>query len=332
MKQLTLIILGLVLLIGIFSFLTFNSPESETSSLNEVETSQSTTVENKSNDMDVSLFVNQVEVDPVSVAYIQSSTLRPVFQIEITDKNSIKSFQIDDFDIINDPQLTEGKVTTDHGLQFRPAFLLKPGFHDVTVVTEGTDGEQETNFEFNLNFTEEFDTTVDNSEFFLIPDSTLKNHQQSWYTENSKLKIDPITNGHLASISFLYNFSDIDLTFSFKPLDDPLNLVFYFLDRGRSIVIGNGNLNRITLLRDGQNSVEGKSFDFNSGHEYKARVVRTGSQYDLYLSDVADEWVHVLSYTDETETGNQQDTIGFSIWPGSKGVEIDNLSFFENTP
>ena len=331
MKRLKIIALIIVVLV---SFVFFGTKFFEPTATPQYEIEvDSSIVEDVENDIpNPSLTINGFNVDATVDSVIQSSTLRPMFEINAGNGSLVISFEIDGFDIINDPQLMVEEETTDDGMKFKPSFLLSPGSHNIKIIVKDGNESQEVFFDFVLNLTESFTTTVGDSEFFVIPDSTLKNHSESWYTDNGKLKIGSIENGHLASISFLYAFADVDLTFSFKPSGDPLNLVFYFLDRGRSLVIGNGNLNRITLLRDGEDSVEGKPFSLDVDQTYKARIVRTGDHYDLYLALETDEWTHVLSYTDDLEAGDFQDSIGFSVWPGSKGVEIDDLSFFEYTP
>lgn len=280
----------------------------------------------KFQDLPVAVLVNDTELANDQSAFVPTETLRPTFNIKVEELAEIQAARLDGMDVLSSTAFT--KKLDGNDIEFSPIFLLTPGEHTLEIVLDG----EEVDFKFTLNLRVGFDTSIKKSEFFVIPDSTEKNHPDNWYIKGSKLRLDSLNEPPLASIAFLYPFSDIDLTFTFKPTGEVTNLVFYFLERGRSIVIGNGNSSRITLLRGAEEKYEGTPFEIRAGEEYKARVVRKGNEYNLYLASSTGEWQQVLNYEDSQDFSTESDSVGFSVWPGGEGIEIDNLSFFSSEP
>ncbi len=279
-------------------------------------------------DAEIELYVNDVKVSDVSTTTVSSTTLRPSFKITLNRNYDILEIKIDGLEVASDPELTEFASKSASSKSFTPTFLLKPGIRSIEILAVNDDATVSKKFTFSLNLRESFDQSIAASEFLLIPDSTSDNYPEGWVVKDGRVVMHEVDGASHASLAFLYPFKDIDLTFTFRAQETPLNLAFYFLDRGRTFVIGNGGLSRMTLLRRDENSVDGEPFPMQPNTLYTARVVRVGSTYDLFLSSRAGDWQHVLSFNDELDAKDVEDSVGFSLWPGSKGVEIDDLSLF----
>ncbi len=228
------------------------------------------------------------------------------------------------------------------GIVFSLPFLLKPGYHEFKIKLNKEDSIIEEDFSFDLGLKTNFTKSIDASEFFIIPDSTKALYSESWVVQDEKLRINALNKGGLASLAFLYPFSDIALSFELKPFGKNINLVFYFLDSGKSLVIGNGNNKRITLLQGKpceDNSIEGEQFEFTPGRTYSVFILRQKNVYSLYIKEgIFRESIEqikeshpLLVFEDADCLSVSEDSVGFSVWTGSDGLEIDNLNIFGET-
>ncbi len=264
---------------------------------------------------------------------VVTETLKPEFVIKYK-KYEPENIIIDGIDILTDDFFLEpNTVQRDRNtIKFNLPFLLKPGKHQLLINYTISGNLFEENYSFELGLYNTFDRSITESEFLLIPKSTLQTYSKSWYVYDGNLIIDTIKGNSHASLAFLYPVEDIRVNFEFTPHGKTLNLVFYFLESGKSIVIGNGNNQRITFLRKGDNSIEGSQFVLERGNTYSAYVQRISGTYELYIKEgKLDEQIfnsnnRVLSVI--SDDNGKQDNIGFSVWAGSDGVNIDNLTIF----
>lgn len=277
------------------------------------------------------VMVNDTTLSNVSTSTTQATSLRPSFKIN-PDGLSIESIRVDNMDALSNTAFNFKENSFTGIITLIPAFLMHPGVHYIDISFNEKDEKISVRYSFILNLLESFNTNIQDSEFLVIPDGTIKHHPINWFVKDDQLQIDHLNGGTLASLAFLYPFKDIDVTFNFTPLGKELDLVFYFLEHGRSIVIGNGNMSRITLLLGSKDYVNGEPFPMVAGETYHAHIIRNGNLYELYLAKSSDSWIKILSYSDTLETKNTEDSVGFSIWPGSDGIRIDNLSFFPKIP
>jgi hypothetical protein len=266
----------------------------------------------------------QKVISSVTPIFVSAQTLSPRFKIVVNDGNEITSVRLDGISLFGENAPVEDVHSTVNSLDFVPEFLIKPGEHSLEVGTAKESIQREIAYKFILSFAPDLSTNIEKSQFLLIPDTTLDAYPQSWVsTKEGVLKVNSLEGSELASVAFIYPFTDLDLSFDLKPKGPKINLVFYFLERGRTIVIGDGNNRRITLLRSGQISVPGKDFILETNKEYEIRISRKKNIYEAFINSEK-----VLSFEDSTDTNESADSVGFSVWPGSDGVEIKNLVVF----
>ena len=97
-----------------------------------------------------------------------------------------------------------------------------------------------------------------------------------------------------------------------------------------NFVFGNGNNKDVTVLNK---SVKGK-FIFEPFKTYRIRLIREQNIYKIFIAsdkdinnslfDFSDNNL-VLVYEDKEQLKVPYDAFGFTIWPKSGGVEIDNF-------
>jgi len=264
------------------------------------------------------------------LTYLTEKSLKLMIKIVGLDTGaSVEYVYLDGLDLLADDFfLSKQNVEKKNGgLLINLPFLLKPGLHTISVAYKNDRVLRSVEYSFSLGFTEAFEKSIVDSDFFIIPNTTKQNRAESWYVQNGKLTIDK---GGFASLAFLYKYSDISVSFEFTPRESPLNLAFYFLESDRTIVIGNGSASRMTLLRSGTESepAVNEYFELIPNETYSAKIVRTSGKYELFLEKgllVNAEFPEpTLSFQDQQN--KTPDSIGFSIWNGSGGVYIDNLS------
>lgn len=285
--------------------------------------------------------IDQNGLLPDSTNLIFCDTLKPHFYIKYKEPVEIQDIYIDKINILSDSFLIkEDDVTQEKGfIYFTLPFLLKPTYHSFKIkIKEGNGFILEKDFSFTLGLRNDFNQTIQESDLFHIPELTKKKYEKSWFVEESKLKIGSVKIGGHASLSFLYPFTDVYLSFELKPHGEKINLDFYFLNKGRGIVIGNGNNSRITFLRGSpylDNSVEGRKLEMMPGKTYSVFIHRDGNNYRLFILegvlDMTREKISeedlLLDFKDAKEIDyTKEDYVGFSVWEGSDGLEIDNLS------
>ncbi|GAI17497.1 unnamed protein product, partial [marine sediment metagenome] len=170
----------------------------------------------------------------------------------------------------------------------------------------------------------------------IIPETTKERYPKSWYTENNSLKIDSLPSGPHASIAFLYTFNNnITIDFYLKSLSEVVNLLVYFLESEKSIIIGNGNNYTNWILYGDNKGEQGENFLIEPDHQYRVRIVRDNFIYKLFIKKVDDKKINnivdvfsnsdpILNFIDEDPI-IEDDHMGFALWGGSGGVEINNL-------
>jgi len=278
------------------------------------------------------LFINEKEISlSQQQNFVSTETLSPNFRIASEQKDEIKEVRLDGIGLLSDETFIKKKITGNGFIEFSPSFLISPGKHSVEILYKKNGVEKKDVYLFTLSFKIALKEEITNSEFLIIPDTTIKDYPKSWFVKDGMLKVNVLNGSGHASLAFLYPFGDIDLSFKFRPQGKVINLAFYFLERGRTLVIGNGNNKKITLLRRGESSVEGGSFPMETGKEYTVHVLRRGNLYEIFFETIGEK-KEVLSFKDSADISTKADSVGFSVWAGSDGVEIKDLVIFPEQP
>lgn len=283
----------------------------------------------------LAVYIDGKKLDKERDNFIYSSILRPEFSIfvsEDVEKESI-DFQIDrSRNVLKDEFYGEIEWNEkERRFIFRPSYMLEPQQHQLVVGYKDLSGNLiSVNFDFVLVFQENFDKPLEDSSVWIIPED----RSSEWFrVESGKLLSEPVTEDDRSSLAFLYPFDNsIMIDFELIPKGDNVSLLFYFLG-SRTFVIGNNNNNRMTLLRGGENSLEGKSFELTANHRYHVRIVRTECNYQLIIKELSEEEMVnpktdfssediLIDYTDCSQ---KPDRIGFSLWSKSDGVLLDNI-------
>jgi len=268
--------------------------------------------------------------------FILTDTLIPIIEIKNIKKiDKLKSISLDKGPNILTDRLsaTEIKETQD-GLLIKPRYAIAPKEHVIDIVTLVKNQEVSQRFSFVLLIKDNFNSALDKSKLWIIPESTKERVQKSWYIENNRLKIDSLPQGPHVSLAFLYTFDDdITIDFYLKSLSEVVNLLVYFLESDKSIIIGNGN-NYTTWILHGSKADKGDDILIDPGFQYRVRVVRDDFTYKLFVQKtdkrtddiigIFSEMDPVLVFVDERPS-LKEDHIGFALWSGSGGVEIDDV-------
>ena len=264
------------------------------------------------------------------VNFVESKDLKPSFRIEF--KNKPKKIIVDGIDVLNDSFFIDPEsIKIDKKtINFSLPFLVKPGNHEIIILE---DDDNTLKYKFVLSLLNTFDQSINESEFLLLPESTKQRYEKSWYVSDGVLCVDPLKGEEHASLAFLYPYTDVDVSFEFKPKGSQVSLLFYFLESSRSLVIGNGNNKRITFLRGNDGAVEGEDFEMLPNKIYSARVMRSDKTYKLFLKEGLLTTINfteddlMLSF-DDVEGGDKEDSLGLTVWSNTDGIEIDNLIIF----
>lgn len=267
--------------------------------------------------------VDSQSILATSIPTVRSEDLHPEIKVILKDGASLKHLRIDGLDMLGDESLKKDVVVNGGSIIFKPSFLLEPGFHSVSVVYAVGEDYGEVEASFVLEYVEDF-SSPDSLGLFVIPDNTKSNYEYSWYVKDGELQIDKLSKTSHASLAFLYPMGDTEVVFDFKPKGSNLSLAFYFIDTNRTIVFGNGDDKRITLLKE-KPSIDGEPFRFTAGEQYNARIVRKGNVYDVYVRRAGDfTWSHSLHFEDNQHSVKES-VIGFTLWSTSDGAQIDNV-------
>ncbi len=286
---------------------------------------------------EVSVYIAKRPLMENQSTLIIENTLRPDIEIAYLDKWKIQKVVIDQkLDVLTRTPLLDGITIKDTkgNLKVTLPFLLDPGPHNISVTAVTDDSKERIyTYAFSLGIRNTFDGNLSESQFFLIPDGTPRD---IWYVSNGKLSANSPKEGH-PSLAFFYRFSDVFASFDLIPKGDVINLVFYFLESGRSIVIGNGNNSRVTLLqgppRPGE-PVSNIGPKMKAGSVYSVFISRKNNSYAVYIFEGGTEenakkisnTEPTLKFVDSEYISGKEDSLGFAVWPGSSSFEIDNLT------
>lgn len=284
------------------------------------------------------LYIDRKEVfqDVENLLIIDSLT--PDITIKHSPDLRIQEILLDDrINLLLDTPLLGGiKITKMQGeLSIKLPFLLSPSEHIINIKTVDENNLQSSyEFRFLLGVRSKFTESIEESDFFILPETTKTVSPESWKVVNGKLIGTAPNNGH-ASLTFIYPFSDIFASFRLTPKEGPLNLIFYFLQNGRSIVIGNGDNKRITLLRVMpylDEAIDGRPFMLEPQKGYMVFISRVGTIYRLYIVEHSNEIDNLFSQAtlllefDDSNLPSREDSVGFAIWRNSAGFEINDLT------
>ncbi|GEM_PF-5130729 len=285
---------------------------------------------------DLSVFIGESEIFTDKENLLITNTLQPIITIRYHRELKIKQILLDNrIDLLSKTPLLEGIEISENGgeLSIKLPFLISPASHSIDIKTADQKNQTRNHyFSFLLGIKNEFNESIEDSHFFILPKSTKEHSPESWQIENGKLKASSPNANH-ASLAFIYPFQNVFSSFLLTPGEGPLNLVFYFLESGKSIVIGNGNNKRITLLRGDSHSgaaVDGKPLIMEPGKTYSVFILREQNIYKVYISQGSHEGGALesdllLEFADDLLIDNTEDSLGLAIWKGSRGFEIDDL-------
>ena len=284
----------------------------------------------------VSVFIDGEELSMNKEGLLVVDSLNPEIVVRHFDRLEVKGVLWDKkINLLSKTYMLEGMELSEfrNELKIRLPFSVSPASHSLDIKTVDRDNRETVYpFSFLLGIRSEFDESLDNSDFFIVPDSTRINSPESWLIKDGNLRVLTPSSGY-ASLAFIYPFRDVFVSFWLIPNESPLNLVFYFLESGRSIVIGNGNNRRITLLRGDPYSgsaVDGKTFLLEPFKKYLVFISREQNIYKVHISEEKDGYIFsksapILEFIDDSFSETKEESIGIAIWEGSKGFNIDNL-------
>jgi len=280
------------------------------------------------------VFIAGQELEVNKNTHVLSSTLKP--KISVYGKGLVESeeLKLDTIDLLQEDFFIDASdvVRKKNEISYTPSFLLQPGQHSINISYQ----KKQLLFPFTLGLLIDFNklSDIDDSELLVIPSTTRSKYPDAWRIHSQKLEINSINAGSHASIAFIYPLDEPSVSFEFAPKGSVVNLAFYFLENNRTFVLGNGDNSRITLLRGGESSIEGTRTELIPGETYSVRLSKEGSQYLLYISkgilsevDFKKEQP-VLKFSETDIVQKKKDYVGFSVWSGSSGVTIDNLTIF----
>jgi hypothetical protein len=283
------------------------------------------------------VFIGKNEIFTDKENLLITNTLQPIITIRHHRELKIEEISLDNrIDLLSKTPLLKGIESSESGgeLSIKLPFLISPDSHSINIkAADQKNQKQNYHFSFLLGIKNEFNESIEDSNFFILPEATKKHSPESWAIKNGKLKASSPTTNH-ASLAFIYSFKNVFSSFQLTPTNKgPLNLVFYFLQNGRSIVIGNGNNSRITMLRGNPypgTAIEGKPFVMEPDKTYSVFISREQNIYKVYISQESNkerilESDLLLEFADNLLTGDSEDSLGFAIWKGSGGFEIDDL-------
>lgn len=285
----------------------------------------------------VSVFIGESEIFPDRENLLIENSLSPEITIRHSRKLKIEEVVFDSkISLLSETSLLEGiKISRDSDrLKMALPFLISPTLHNIDVkVADQENQPLNQRFFFLLGIKNEFNKSIDDSDFFILPETTKSYSPESWQVIDGKLKATPPTAGH-ASLAFIYPFKDVFASFRLTPNEGSLNLVFYFLESGRSIVIGNGDNKRITLLRGYPYldvAIDGKPFVLEPHKTYTVSISREKAIYRVYIAEAKNENNQsptpnlLFEFDDSGNVVDRENSIGLAIWQGSGGFEIDEL-------
>lgn len=282
---------------------------------------------------DVYIFGERLEIGRDNL--IITDTLVPTIEIKGEKTNDISSISLDEEPNILEEKLSLVEVSRDSRILIKSSYAFTPTKH--TIKLEDKEGK---NYEFSyiLIIKDDFKETLNLSKLWIIPDSTKNNYEKSWYVSGGSLKIDKLPESPRASLAFLYTFNkDVTIDFSFKSSSEIINFLTYFLESGKSIIIGNGD-NYKTAILCGNKSERGKNFIIEEGNQYRIRVIRDGDAYKLFIKKIDGNYNLDIDNIKNIFSGNDliaefidsnpfvvDDHVGFTVWGGGGDLEIRNF-------
>jgi len=298
-------------------------------------------VDEKGGNNSLSVFISGTEI------FKGHDNIIPVedFKIDLkVEHNSgigvVQKVELDTIDLLSETFFfnQDSIIRENDSILFALPSLILPGKH-LILVSVNEDGENKIyEYSFTLGFETGFDRSLNESNFFVIPETSKLIGTNIFSVADGKLKVEDNRSG-LSSLGFLYLFSDVSINFDLVSDGEVVNLAFYFLDSGKTFVLGNGNDHRMTLLRTrGKENfaVEGKSFTLIPGETYRVNITKKEGTYMLYLKRKHDpsefqDNDKLIEFKDISDSDNFS-SLGFSSWEGGDGATIDNLSVIPLTP
>lgn len=278
-------------------------------------------------------------------------TLQPEFRIPVDPGVTIENieFYIDGSqDIIADPFMHDRvRVAIESGcLAIHPQFSLFPRIHEIRIIVPVNGSKQIINKRVILAYADDFSSYAGFRRLWGTSDY--------WYiTENGKLRTHIDKDKYISDISFRRDFpNDVVVEFDFVPFSYAVN-ISVFLGEGFSFFIGDGDNLTVRLKKavklpsGGKRDVSLKSkklpFRLEKGKSYRARLIRIGNSYRMFISDEPELPVEkrhlvfaVIDKEPETRIVEKFHTVGLAVWKGTglattTGAVFDNVVIYEPT-
>lgn len=253
-------------------------------------------------------------------------------EILIVHKQPITSIKLDDSpNILEELSLIKAVRLDNSTIYLEIPHVLQPKLHTIEIVDNN---RRTTLFSFILVLRDEFTYPLSESPFWIIPDSTKQSHQKSWYTKGGVLRIDKLPAGPRASLAFQYTFrDDVVIDFVFESNSEVVNLVVYFLQSYKSLVIGDGDNQRVALVDKGDIRLA-KNFLIEPEKKYSVRVARKNFIYKLFIKELNEhtdlninnfDGIEPVLIFQEESPEKITNHIGFTVLGGTGGVKIDRV-------
>ena len=220
----------------------------------------------------------------------------------------------------------------DLNIEIKFPYTLEPEKHQITAKYNIDNKEVVKEYNFLLVLFDDFSTTLNKSKLWGMTERTFENYN-NWEIKNGQLIASSYKApaGAISSLFFVRRFQgDFFVEFNLTPRSNNISFNTYLLERKLNFVFGNGNNKDVTVLNK---SVKGK-FIFEPFKTYRIRLIREQNIYKIFIAsdkdinnslfDFSDNNL-VLVYEDKEQLKVPYDAFGFTIWPKSGGVEIDNF-------
>ena len=277
---------------------------------------------------------NKILTEDREILFI-SKSLQPTFVIKKNkEASNLKIYFDDSREDLLTSRFSNADINyeNDSDIEIKFPYTIEPKKHQIAVKYNIDSKEVIKRYNFLLILFDDFSTTLNKSKFWGMAEKTFKNYN-NWEIKNGRLIANSYKapDGAISSLFFVRRFQgDFFVEFNLTPRSNNISFNTYLLERKLNFVFGNGNNKNITVLNK---NIKGK-FIFEPFKTYRIRLGREQNIYKIFIAsnkdisnslfDFSDNDL-VLVYEDKEQLKVPYDAFGFTIWPKSGGVEIDNF-------
>lgn len=263
---------------------------------------------------------------------VSSSDLLLDFYIKISEENyKIKTIKLDDkyFDLTSsDDQFVNLHLEGDY-IKISPLYLIDPTKHKLEISLRSSDNIHTYSFPFLVKYEDDFSNSENSNKLWREPVKSSYDYKDNfkWEIKDGNLIGVSYNNsqGHVSTPFLRRVKGDVNLEFNVHITSDTTSLVAYFLESEVNFIIGDGSNDSISYIQNGNRKA--RKFNLHKGEEYVAKIERTGLDYHFEIKSISDP--SLFEFFDITVNDVADlDTIGFSIWHDSGGVEITSVSLW----